>query len=60
MTADTDNCGLAPDTTLSTIELHTKVHTKVRSLVTEKDPDRAFSLLKTATTAFTFKTLLRY
>ena len=35
MTADTDNCGLAPDTTLSSLELQTKVHTKVR-IITEE------------------------
>ena len=30
-----------------------------RSVITEKAPTRAFSWLKAATTAFTFKTLLR-
>ena len=29
-------------------------------VITEKAPTRAFSWLKTATTAFTFKTLLRH
>ena len=31
-----------------------------RFLITEKAPTRAFSWLKAATTAFTFKTLLRH
>ena len=31
-----------------------------RFVITEKAPTRAFSWLKVATTAFTFKTLLRY
>ena len=31
-----------------------------RFVITEKAPTRAFSWLKTATTAFTFKTLLRH
>ena len=31
-----------------------------RFIITEKAPTRAFSLLKAATTAFTFKTLLRH
>ena len=31
-----------------------------RFMITEKAPTRAFSWLKTATTAFTFKTLLRH
>ena len=31
-----------------------------RSVITEKAPTRAFSWLKAATTAFTFKTLLRH
>ena len=37
------------------LELETKVHT--RFVITEKAPTRAFSWLKAATTAFTFKTL---
>ena len=37
------------------IELETKVHPKFG--ITEKAPTRAFSWLKAATTAFTFKTL---
>ena len=37
------------------VELQTKVHTKA---ITEKVPTTAFSWLKAATTAFTFKTLL--
>ena len=31
-----------------------------RFIITEKAPTRAFSWLKAATTAFTFKTLLRH
>ena len=33
---------------------------EVRFVITEKAPTRAFSWLKAATTAFTFKTLLRH
>ena len=41
-----------------TLEIQTK---SIRRLViTEKAPTRAFSWLKAATTAFTFKTLLRH
>ena len=40
------------------VELETKVREDFT--ITEKAPTRAFSLLKAATTAFTFKTLLRH
>ena len=39
------------------VELQTKVHTKVRNHI--EVPTRAFSWLKAATTAFTFKNLLK-
>ena len=41
------------------LELETKVHPKVRNHG-EGPPTRAFSWLKAATTAFTFKTRLRH
>ena len=41
-----------------TLELQTKV--REYFTITEKAPTRAFSWLKTATTPFTFKTLLRH
>ena len=40
------------------VEIQTKAIR--RFVITEKAPSRAFSWLKTATTAFTFKTLLRH
>ena len=40
------------------LEIQTKAIRKL--LITEKAPSRAFSWLKAATTAFTFKTLLRH
>ena len=39
------------------VELQTKIHTNDRFVITENLPTRAFSLLKAATTAFTFKNL---
>ena len=43
---------------VSPVEIQTKAIR--RFVITEKAPTRAFSWLKTATTAFTFKTLLRH
>ena len=42
------------------VELQTKIHTNDRFVIMENLPTRAFSWLKAATTAFTFKTLLRH
>ena len=42
----------------SSLEIQTKAIR--RFVITEKAPTRAFSCLKVATTAFTFKTLLRH
>ena len=54
--ADTGDQGdRSPDCPL---EIQTKANR--RFVITEKDPTRAFSWLKAATTAFTFKTLLRH
>ena len=51
---------IAVKTVQKVLELETKVHPIRRFVITEKAPTRAFYWLKEATTAFTFRTLLRH
>ena len=53
-----DNSGISHTDTHRPLEIQTKAIR--RFVITEKAPIRAFSWLKAATTAFTFKTLLRH
>ena len=53
------NCCRAPPQ-LHQSELVLKTINRLSCTITEKDPTRAFSWLKVATTAFTFKNLLRH
>ena len=46
--------------TMSTVAISASNRSIRRFIITEKAPTRAFSWLKAATTAFTFKTLLRH
>ena len=53
-----DTGGLLTMLIMLTLELQPKVREDLT--ITEKAPTRAFSWFKAATTAFTFKTLLRH
>ena len=51
--------GVRGEEAVPIVELQTKVREVLSRIITEMTPLRAFSWLKAATTAFTFKTLLR-
>ena len=53
-------CSVAAPCVVTSAAVKLSIGSTTRCTITEKAPTRAFSWLKAATTAFTFKTLLRH